>query len=114
PFDLARGPLLRALLIEMPLEIPLEMPPEPAPGMGSSRWALLLDMHHIVSDGWSMGVLIREVQALYSGAALPELPVQYADFAVWQRRWLAGETLARQLAWWRERLAGAPAALELP
>ena len=77
-------------------------------------------MHHIVSDGWSMGVLFRELSALYAafregGASpLPELPVQYADYAVWQRERLAGEVLERQLAYWRERLAGAPALLELP
>ena len=72
-------------------------------------------MHHIVSDGWSMGVLVREISALYAAARsgapspLPELPVQYADFAVWQREWLRGETLERQLAYWRQKLAGLPA-----
>ena len=77
-------------------------------------------MHHIVSDGWSMGVLFRELSALYAAyregreSPLPELPVQYADFAVWQREQLAGEVLDRQLAYWRERLAGAPELLELP
>ena len=70
---------------------------------------LLLDIHHIATDGWSMGVLVREVTGFYAGETLPELPVQYADFAVWQRRRLAGETLAAQLAWWREALSGAPA-----
>ena len=74
-------------------------------------------MHHIVSDGWSMGVLIRElaraVRRVPRGrgrSPLPELPVQYADYAVWQREQLAGEVLERQLAYWRERLAGAPGA----
>ena len=92
---------------------------------GCCAWAtddhvLVLAMHHVVSDGWSMGVLFRELAALYEAFArgepspLPELPVQYADFAVWQRAWLAGEALERQLAWWRERLAGAPPVLELP
>ncbi len=77
-------------------------------------------MHHIVSDGWSMGVLVREVAALYAAflegrpSPLPELPVQYADFAVWQRSWLTGEVLERELSCWRERLAGAPPVLELP
>ena len=78
-------------------------------------------MHHIVSDGWSMGVLMREVAALYGAyvrgrrrRALPELPMQYADFAAWQREWLQGEVLAEQLGYWREQLAGAPAVLELP
>ena len=81
---------------------------------------LLLSMHHIVSDGWSMGVLFRELSALYAAyreggeSPLAELPVQYADYAVWQREQLAGEVLERQLAYWREQLAGAPALLELP
>ncbi|MFL6202324.1 MAG: amino acid adenylation domain-containing protein, partial [Thermoanaerobaculia bacterium] len=104
PFDLARGPLLRAVLLRL----------------GPEEHQVLLTMHHIVSDGWSAGILVREVAALYEarlrgeGSPLPELAVQYADFAVWQRRWLAGEVLARQLAYWRGRLAGAPAVLELP
>jgi amino acid adenylation domain-containing protein len=98
PFDLARGPLLRCVLLELALE----------------QAVLVLNLHHIVTDGWSMGVLVRELNALYAGSSLPELPVQYADFAAWQRRWLAGETLDRQMAWWRERLHGAPSALELP
>jgi amino acid adenylation domain-containing protein len=104
PFQLASGPLLRAVLV----------------GAGAGRHALLLSMHHIVSDGWSMGVLVREIAALYGAAVasrpspLPALPIQYADFAVWQRSWLAGEVLARQVAYWRQRLAGAPAALDLP
>ncbi|MFP2934963.1 condensation domain-containing protein, partial [Pyxidicoccus sp. 3LG] len=73
-----------------------------------------------VSDGWSMGVLVREMTALYASLTanhaltLPELPVQYADFASWQRGWLQGDTLKTQLGWWREQLSGAPAALELP
>ncbi|HEV8580076.1 MAG TPA: non-ribosomal peptide synthase/polyketide synthase [Thermoanaerobaculia bacterium] len=98
PFDLARGPLLRCLLLQLDTE----------------RALLVLNLHHVVTDGWSMGVLVREINALYAGSSPPELPVQYADFAAWQRRWLAGETLDRQLAWWRERLRGAPSALELP
>src|SRR5262245_43963625 len=77
-------------------------------------------MHHIVSDGWSMGVLVKEVAALYSAfstgqpAALEELPIQYADYAVWQREWLRGEVLERQLDYWRGQLAGVAAVLELP
>ncbi|HYO16637.1 MAG TPA: non-ribosomal peptide synthase/polyketide synthase [Thermoanaerobaculia bacterium] len=104
PFDLAAGPLLRALLLRLDEE----------------DHALLLTMHHIVSDGWSMGVFLRELAALYGvfldgrPSPLSELPVQYADFATWQRRWLSGEILDGQLAWWRERLAGAPEALDLP
>ncbi|HEX9935824.1 MAG TPA: amino acid adenylation domain-containing protein, partial [Longimicrobium sp.] len=109
PFDLERGPLLRATLMRL----------------ADEEHVLLLTMHHIVSDGWSMGVLFRELFTLYewfaqpSGAArpaspLPPLAVQYADFAVWQRGWLRGDVLQRQLDWWRERLGGAPPALELP
>jgi amino acid adenylation domain-containing protein len=104
PYDLARGPLLRCALLRL----------------GERRHALLVGMHHIVSDGWSMGVFVRELGALYRAlvtdepAALPELPVQYADFAVWQRRWLSGEALKDQLAWWTGQLAGAPQAVELP
>ncbi|MBZ4423365.1 non-ribosomal peptide synthetase, partial [Myxococcus sp. RHSTA-1-4] len=79
-----------------------------------------LTMHHIVSDGWSMGVLVREMGILYaahlSGVAppLPPLPMQYADYAVWQRGWLQGAVLSRQLDYWKRQLAGAPALLELP
>ncbi|HVR96411.1 MAG TPA: amino acid adenylation domain-containing protein, partial [Thermoanaerobaculia bacterium] len=98
PFDLERGPVMRAFLLRL----------------ADDEHALALTLHHIVADGWSIGVLIRELAALYDGEPLPELPVQYADFAIWQRRWLAGEALDEQLAWWRARLAGAPAVLELP
>ena len=106
PFDLGAGPLIRATLLRA----------------GADDHVALLTMHHIVSDGWSMGVLIREIGALYAaflaGAPsplpeLPELPVQYADFAVWQRGWMRGEVLERQLAYWRRRLAG-HAVLQLP
>ncbi|HBL30253.1 MAG TPA: non-ribosomal peptide synthetase, partial [Acidobacteria bacterium] len=103
-FDLAHGPLLRATLLRR----------------AAHEHVLITVMHHIVSDGWSMGVLLREVGALYralsAGAPspLPELPIQYADFAAWQREWLQGEVLAEQLAWWRDELAGAPQVLELP
>src|SRR5689334_6545478 len=77
-------------------------------------------MHHIVSDGWSMGVLVREVAALYTAfsndrpSPLAELPVQYADYAQWQREWLSGEVLAEQLSYWKRQLQGAPPVLELP
>ncbi|MEA2694508.1 MAG: hypothetical protein QOJ16_3895, partial [Acidobacteriota bacterium] len=98
PFDLAAGPLVRAALLRL----------------GTREHLVLLCFHHIVSDGWSMGVLVRELGTLYVGESLPALPVQYADYAVWQREWLAGEVLAAELAWWRERLAGAPAVLALP
>ncbi len=104
PFDLERGPLFRAALLRL----------------GADEHALLLVMHHVVSDGWSMGVLLRELAALYAAFAaggpspLAPLPVQYADFALWQRAWLRGDVLERQVAFWRERLAGAPPLLELP
>jgi amino acid adenylation domain-containing protein len=104
PFDLAAGPLFRAALLRL----------------GGEDHVLLVEMHHIVSDGWSIDVLSREFSALYEAyregreSPLPELPVQYADYAVWQREQLAGEALDRQLAYWKERLAGAPGLLELP
>jgi amino acid adenylation domain-containing protein len=104
PFELARGPLLRSVLLRTT----------------DTDWALLLTLHHIVSDGWSMQVLLREVAALYRAGVrgrpspLPELPVQYADYAAWQHGWLTGATLEAQLAFWRGALAGAPPLLELP
>src|SRR6185295_7416823 len=104
PFDLQRGPLLRATLLRL----------------GAADHALDLAIHHIVCDAWSIGLFIREISTLYAAAArggsspLPELPVQYADFAAWQRAWLTGERLSRLTAAWRARLAGAPAAVELP
>jgi amino acid adenylation domain-containing protein len=104
PFDLGVGPTFRTVLVRLDRE----------------QYLLLLTMHHIVADGWSLEILVRELAALYDAFAagrpspLPELPVQYADFAVWQRRWLTGETLARQLDYWRRRLAGSPAGLDLP
>ncbi|MCW6011061.1 amino acid adenylation domain-containing protein [Micromonospora sp. CPCC 205371] len=97
PFDLAEGPLMRAVLIRQ----------------AADEHVLALTLHHVVSDEWSAAILRRELTALYGGAALPPLPVQYADFAVWQREWLAGEVLDGQLSYWRERLAGLPV-LELP
>jgi amino acid adenylation domain-containing protein len=101
PFDLARGPLLRVLLLRL--------------NIGDiGKWALLFNFHHIVSDGWSIDVFVRELADLYGGASLPALPVQYADYAVWQRRWLTDDVLAPQIAYWQEALAGAPAILELP
>jgi hypothetical protein len=104
PFDLAAGPLLRAKLLRL----------------GNDEHVLLLNMHHIISDGWSLGVLVREVTQLYAAYAagrepqLPKLPIQYADYAVWQQRWLQGPTLEEQLSYWRKQLAGIPSALELP
>jgi amino acid adenylation domain-containing protein len=104
PFDLARLPLLRPTLLRL----------------GEADHALLLTLHHIVADAWSIEVLTRELAELYGAgragrpAALPALPVQYADFAVWQRRWLAGEAFDSQLSYWRRQLSGAPESLELP
>ncbi|HVR07574.1 MAG TPA: condensation domain-containing protein, partial [Thermoanaerobaculia bacterium] len=92
-FDLETGPLVRALLLRF------------AP----QRHAALFAFHHIVFDGWSAPIFAAELSALYTmpASGLPALPLQYADFAVWQRGWLAGEVLAGEIAWWRERLAGA-------
>ncbi|MEY9360079.1 amino acid adenylation domain-containing protein [Bradyrhizobium yuanmingense] len=104
PFDLAAGPLVRGRLIRM----------------AEGEHLFLLTQHHIVSDGWSIGVLMRELGALYRAFAagkddpLPPLAIQYPDYAVWQRQWLSGERLQRQVDYWREALADAPAVLELP
>jgi amino acid adenylation domain-containing protein len=98
PIDLERGPLLRLALLRL----------------AEDEHLLLAVVHHIASDGWSLGVFLRETAELYRAclagdpSPLPPLPLQYADFALWQRGWLAGEILERQLAWWRERLAGVP------
>ncbi|HYH46034.1 MAG TPA: amino acid adenylation domain-containing protein, partial [Thermoanaerobaculia bacterium] len=112
PFDLARGPLLRATLLR------LAGPAGPDHPEGEEH-AVLFTLHHIVSDGWSMGVLTREVATLYAAFAagrpspLPEPVIQYADFAAWQRALLQGEALEAELDHWRRQLAGAPT-LELP
>jgi amino acid adenylation domain-containing protein len=104
PFDLGRGPLARALLVCLEREEHLA----------------LFNLHHIVADGWSLGVLVQELGALYRAFAagepspLPPLPVQYADYAVWQRQQLDGDRLEEQIDYWRQRLAGAPAVLDLP
>jgi amino acid adenylation domain-containing protein len=104
PFDLRQGPLVRGRLVALAAE----------------EHVLVVTMHHIVSDGWSIGVLARELSALYAayarggGDPLPALPIQYADFADWQRRWLAGDVAARQGAYWRQALADAPVLLDLP
>nr|QEO74596.1 condensation domain-containing protein [uncultured bacterium] len=98
PFDLRRGPLMRACLVRL----------------AEDDHAFLLTLHHIITDGWSMGVLIEELSALYNGAAeLPPLALRYADFAAWQRDRLAGPELNAQLDYWRRQLDGAPP-LELP
>jgi amino acid adenylation domain-containing protein len=104
PFDLTQSPLLRVTL--------LKLQPE--------KHILLINMHHIISDGWSIGVFVRELSHLYRAFAmgeaptLPDLPIQYADFAVWQRQWLQGKVLAAQLEYWKRQLADAPPLLELP
>ncbi|MGH8491175.1 MAG: condensation domain-containing protein, partial [Gammaproteobacteria bacterium] len=104
PFDLVRGPLLRACLLKL----------------GEEVHGLLVTAHHIVADGWSREVFVQELSALYQAfslglpSPLAGLPLQYADYAEWQRRWLEGEVLEGQLRYWREQLAGAPALLELP
>jgi len=103
-FDLSEGPLLRVKLLRL----------------GSDDYVVALDMHHIVSDGWSIGVLVREMGALYQAYAqklespLPDLKLQYADYATWQREWLQGEVLERELGYWKRQLAGAPSLLRLP
>ncbi|SFY45642.1 Phosphopantetheine attachment site, partial [Streptomyces atratus] len=103
PFELGGGRLLRVDVVRV---------------ADDDQYVLIM-LHHIVSDGWSSGILARELRELYMAAvagrvaSLPELPVQYADFAAWQREQLSGDFLERQLAYWRERLAGVPA-LELP
>jgi amino acid adenylation domain-containing protein len=104
PFDLERGPLLRALLLRL----------------SDQATQLVVTLHHIVSDGWSLQVLGRELRALYEARTagtppdLTALPFQYADFAVWQRQWLSGAVLDAQLAYWTEQLRGAPSVLALP
>ncbi|QXE10353.1 amino acid adenylation domain-containing protein [Pseudomonas sp. AN-B15] len=104
PFDLQDDPLIRGRLVRL----------------ADDHHVLLLTLHHIISDGWSMGVLTRELMALYQAFShgqpdpLPPLALQYTDYAVWQRRWLSGEVLLRQSEYWQQTLAGAPALLMLP
>jgi hypothetical protein len=104
PFDLAEGPLIRVGLLRL----------------GDREHVVLLTVHHIVSDGWSMGVLINDVAQIYKAqctgerAQLAALPIQYADYAMWQRERLQGEYLQEQLGYWKQQLGGAPALLELP
>ncbi|HEU0076079.1 MAG TPA: condensation domain-containing protein, partial [Longimicrobiaceae bacterium] len=104
PFDLERGPLIRGRLVRL----------------AEDDHVLLLTMHHIVSDGWSVGVFVDELSRLYTAFRagrpdpLPPLPVQYADYAAWQRRWVDGQVLEQQASYWAGTLAGAPSLLELP
>ena len=103
PFDLTAGPLLRVTLLQL----------------AEAEYTMLLTVHHIVADGWSMGVFIQELTALYrafsSGQPSPltPLPIQYADFGIWQRQWLQGEVLESQLAYWKQELSNLPV-LQLP
>ncbi len=104
PFNLAKGPLLSLVLLKL----------------GQDSQVLVVTMHHIISDDWSMNLLIQELSTLYQAFAsqqpsgLPELSIQYADFALWQRQWLQGEILKQQLGYWTQQLAGIPTLLNLP
>ena len=104
PFDLARGPLLRAFLLRL----------------SDQENLLLLTLHHIVADGWSLGVLSRDLRELYEAdtegrpPSMPPLPIQYADYALWHKKWLIGDVLTAQLDYWKKRLADLPTVLKLP
>jgi len=98
PFDLSTGPVLRARLWQL----------------AEREHVLLIVLHHVVSDAWTASILFNELSALYCGEHLPELPVQYADYAVWQRDHLSGDRLDREVQWWKAAMTGAPPALKLP
>ena len=104
PFDLSAGPLFRAVLVQLSQE----------------EHILVVVMHHIITDGWSLGVFTRELEALYAAfsegkpSPLPDLPVQYADYAAWQRERLQGEVLEGQVAYWKKKLEGELPVLQLP
>jgi len=104
PFDLIEGPLVRATLVRL----------------SDNDHILLLTLHHIVSDGWSMAVMLREIGTLYEAfsagkpSPLPELPIQYSDYAAWQREYMQGAVREKQLDYWKQQLAGAPTVLDLP
>ncbi|WP_420643177.1 non-ribosomal peptide synthetase [Candidatus Leptofilum sp.] len=104
PFNLKLGPLFRTTVFQL----------------ADDDFIIVFMMHHIISDGWSMGVLFGELTAVYNAtvqnetANLPDLPIQYADFAEWQRNWLQGDVLAAQIGYWKNHLHGAPSLLELP
>jgi natural product biosynthesis luciferase-like monooxygenase protein/FkbM family methyltransferase len=104
PFDLTSGPLVRTALL----------------WLDEDSFVLLLTMHHIISDGWSIGLIMEEISHLYTSflagqpSSLPELPIQYADFAIWQRQWLQGDVLEQLLAYWRAQLGGELPNLDLP
>src|ERR1700736_2500445 len=103
-FDLTQGPLLRTVLVRL----------------GPDQYLLVLAMHHIITDGWSIAVLFRELTRCYEAIAngqdanLPELPLQYSEYAQWQREYMTGEALARQVGYWKSKLAGAQTILDLP
>jgi amino acid adenylation domain-containing protein len=104
PFDLSEGPLLRTLLVRL----------------GAAEYIFLLVMHHIITDGWSISILFRELTRSYAALLrgkdpdLPELPIQYADYADWQREYMDGEELTRQVEHWKSKLAGAQSVMDLP
>ncbi|MEM1391731.1 MAG: amino acid adenylation domain-containing protein [Cyanobacteria bacterium P01_H01_bin.150] len=104
PFNLEVAPLIRCSLLKL----------------DTTEYVLLLTMHHIVSDGWSMGVLVKEICTIYQSfsaaepSPLAELPIQYGDFAIWQKQWLSGEVLDNQLNYWKQQLKDAPDLLQLP
>ncbi len=104
PFDISNDHLLRVKLLRL----------------SEQEHIILLTMHHIVSDGWSIGVLVEELATLYPAfcdgqpSLLPALPIQYVDFAAWQRQWLQGQVLQTQISYWRKQLENAPKVLELP
>jgi amino acid adenylation domain-containing protein len=104
PFNLAKDPLIRVTVLQL----------------NTTEYVVLLTLHHIISDGWSMEILIEELAILYEAfssgqpSPLPELPIQYADFAVWQRQWLQGERLNTQLSYWKKQLGGMLPVLQLP
>lgn len=104
PFDLASGPLFRANLLRL----------------AEAEHMMLFTLHHIIADGWSMQVLLKEVALLYEAysedrpSPLPDMPIQYADFAYWQRSWLTSQVLDEQLSFWKRQVAGAPRLLALP
>ena len=104
PFDLTRGPLLRTVLLQV----------------SRDQYILVLAMHHIITDGWSISILFRELAHCYEAYAsgrepqLPELPIQYVEYAQWQREYITGEVLAKQVEYWKNKLAGAQTILDLP
>src|SRR5882672_2581296 len=104
PFDLSEGPLIRALLVRV----------------NEQEHILLATMHHIVTDGWSVGIFQRELSCLYKAftaaepVALPDLPIQYTDYSSWQRRWFAGKLYESQLSYWKKQFETLPSVLELP